>query len=235
VFFNTKFLPSLQSASDSVVTWMFSLGLGLSGLLGQLANLFIIPITMLYILIDFNHIKHWVKNLFPAHRQALASKIYGRIDSILSAYLRGAITIAIVNTTVVSLLFTITGVPFAIVLGLLSGLFSLIPQFGILISIVVISVINLFGPSPGPHILVCIVILLGENTLEASVLYPKIVGSSLGLHPVALIASLFVFAYFLGFIGMLLAVPVTSLLARFLEDYLEYRDSLLPVEETRPE
>ncbi len=224
-FVDTKLLPGLEAASNSVLTGLLSLGTGLAGILGQLANLFIIPITMLYILIDFDRIRRWVRQLFPPHRQATASRIYQRINAIMGAYLRGAITIGLINAVVVSILFSIFGIPFAVVLGLLSGLFCLIPQFGIFITIGISALFNLFSPTPGTNIIICIVILLAENTLESSVLYPRIVGSVLGLHPVALIASLFVFSSFLGFIGMLLAVPVTSLLARFLEDYLEARDT----------
>jgi predicted PurR-regulated permease PerM len=224
-FVKTRLVPYIEGMSNAIITGLFSIGTGLAGILGQLANLLIIPITMLYILIDFDRIKAWIKNLFPEGRRDQVSRLYGRVDAILSAYLRGAITIAVINMIVVSVLFSIAGIPFGLVLGVLSGLFCLIPQFGILITLAITTIVTLFSPGAGLHIVIAVVILLGENTLESSVLYPKIVGSHLGLHPVALIASLFVFSYFLGFLGMLLAVPLTSLLARFVEDYLEWRGS----------
>lgn len=223
-FFRTKVLPHIESILSSVISGIANVALGLTTILGQVANAVIIPILMFYILLDWDRIKQWIKNLFPEKKRETARRYYKKIDSILSAYLRGAITITLINMMVVTTLFSIVGIPFGVVLGILSGLFTLIPQFGVLITVAISLLVSLFGPSPGIHALFVMIILIGENLLESSVLYPKIVGDALGLHPAALIISLLVFAYFFGFIGMLVAVPMTSLLARLLEEWLERRD-----------
>lgn len=221
---DTKITPSLDALSSTLFDSLFNVGASLLHLLSQAANLVIIPITAVYLLLDWDRIKEWVRCLFPLHQRAQASTVYHMIDDIVSAYLRGALVIASINAVVVSVLFTILGIPYGVVLGLLSGLFTLIPQFGIFITLGIAVIVSLFGPAPGLHAALVAAVLLGENVLESSVLYPRIVGNALGIHPVALIASLFVFTYFLGFFGMLVAVPLVSLLARFLEAWREARD-----------
>lgn len=223
---SSKVLPHIESILRSVVGSVANIALGVTSLLGQLANAVIIPILMFYILLDYDKIKRWMKKLFPIARREQASLYFKKIDAVLAAYLRGAITIAIINAVIVTTFFSIFGIPFAVVLGILSGLLTLIPQFGVFITIAISAVVSLFGPSPGVHIVIVLIVLVGENLFESSILYPKIVGEALGLHPAALIISLLIFAYFLGFIGMLIAVPVTSLLARFLEEYIERRDTI---------
>ncbi len=225
-FVDTNLLPHVQALIGSVVGSLSNFAASLLGLLGQLANAVIIPILTFYLLLDWDKIKAWVLRLFPPARREPARLLYRKIDAILAAYLRGAITVALVNMIVVSTLFTLIGVPFSIVLGIFSGLFTLIPQFGVFITMILATLVCLFGPSPGLHIVLALAVLLGENLLESSVLYPKIVGNALGLHPAALIVSLLIFAYFLGFLGMLIAVPATAILARILEEWLERRERL---------
>ncbi|NOY06906.1 MAG: AI-2E family transporter [Chlorobi bacterium] len=217
--------PKLGGIVGAILSGILNIGSGITVILGQVANLVIIPILLFYMMQDWDRIKKWVLRLFAPARREAARRYYKIVNGILSGYFRGALTIAVVNLVVVTTLLTVFGVPFSFVLGVISALLTLIPQFGVLITLVVTALVCLIGPNPVVHIILASITLLGENMLESSILYPKIVGDSLGLHPVALIASLVIFAYFFGFIGMLIAVPTTALLARLLEEQLAQREA----------
>lgn len=180
--------------------------------LTKMLNLVLVPFLSFYIMKDFQLIKHRVKMLFPRQYRERASDIYAIIDEILGSYLRGALTVAFINSIVISSLMSIWGVKYPLVIGLISGLLDMIPYFGIIISMSVAVLIALFGESPGFQVAMVIVSFLGMNLTETTILYPKIIGSKIGVHPVLLILALLVFGYFMGFLGLLIAVPTTAIL-----------------------
>ncbi len=105
------------------------------------------------------------------------------------------------------------GVRYPLVLGIMTGVLDFVPYVGLITSLVVSCVVAVFSGEPlALKVIAVIVMFLSQKVLEATVLAPKIVGSHVGLHPVLLILCLFVFGYFLGFIGLLIAVPATALL-----------------------
>ncbi len=180
--------------------------------LTKMLNLVLVPFLSFYIMKDFELIKHRVKMLFPRRYRGRASDIYIIIDEILGSYLRGALTVAFINSIVISSLMSIWGVKYPLVIGLISGLLDMIPYFGIIISMSVAVLIALFGDSPGFQVAMVIISFLGMNLTETTILYPKIIGSKIGVHPVLLILALLVFGYFMGFLGLLIAVPTTAIL-----------------------
>ncbi len=180
--------------------------------LTKMLNLVLVPFLSFYILKDFELIKYRVKMLFPRRYRQRASEIYVIVDRILGSYLRGALTVAFINSIVISSLMSIWGVKYPLVIGLISGLLDMIPYFGIIVSMSVAVLIALFGDSPGFQVAMVIVSFLGMNLTETTILYPKIIGSKIGVHPVLLILALLVFGYFMGFLGLLVAVPTTAIL-----------------------
>lgn len=180
--------------------------------LTKMLNLVLVPFLSFYVMKDFELIKHRVKMLFPRRYRQRASEIYVIIDEILGSYLRGALTVAFINSIVISSLMSIWGVKYPLVIGLISGLLDMIPYFGIIISMSVAVLIAMFGDSPGFQVAMVVVSFLGMNLTETTILYPKIIGSKIGVHPVLLILALLVFGYFMGFLGLLIAVPTTAIL-----------------------
>ncbi len=178
----------------------------------KMLNLVLVPFLSFYIMKDFELIKYRVKMVVPRRYRQRASDIYGIVDGILGGYLRGALTVALINSIVISSLMSVWGIKYPLVIGLISGLLDMIPYFGILVSMSVAALIALFGDNPGIQVILVIVSFLGMNLTETTILYPKIVGSKIGVHPVLLILALFVFGYFMGFLGLLIAVPTTAIL-----------------------
>lgn len=180
--------------------------------LTKMLNLVLVPFLSFYIMKDFELIKYRVKMLFPRRYRQRASDIYAIIDRVLGSYLRGALTIAFINSIVISSLMSIWGVKYPLVIGLISGLLDMIPYFGVIVSMSVAVLIALFGDNPGFQVIMVLVSFLGMNLTETTILYPKIVGSKIGVHPVLLILALLIFGYFMGFLGLLIAVPTTAII-----------------------
>ncbi len=194
----------------------------IGSLLGLVLTLAIMPVVLFYTLKDYPFIQHRLIQLFPTFG--------GRRDYLVHAgrivgnYLRGQLTISAIAAVVVSTLLILFGVPFGLLIGLLAGLLNMIPNLGIIITnIVGVLLALVFGDPWYVDVLIVVGVLLGESLLESSVLTPNILGHHVGLHPVLILLSLFVFGYFLGIFGLLIAVPATAILMTF---YKAYREEL---------
>jgi predicted PurR-regulated permease PerM len=195
----------------------------LSIILSQIINIILIPFLTFYILKDFDDIKSLVKNLLPQNKKNRIVKVFHKIDSLLGSYLRGALTVALINGILVSILLTLIGVKYSILLGAIAGLLDLIPYFGLLISLALSTIVALFSGNPGIQVPLTILTFIGLNLLETSFLAPKIIGSKIGLHPALLILSLLVFSYFFGFFGLIIALPTVSIMIMFFKEWMEKR------------
>ncbi|NNE33888.1 MAG: AI-2E family transporter, partial [Rhodothermales bacterium] len=129
--------------------------------------------------------------------------------------------IAAFNVSIGLLIFD---VPFALLLGLLAGILNMIPNIGIVITNVIGILIAVVFGDPWLLKAVIVVGVLGlESILETSVLTPRIQSSQVGLHPILIIMSLFVFGSLMGIVGLLIAVPATAILATA---YSAWKDDL---------
>lgn len=187
--------------------------------LTKMLNLILVPFLSFYIMKDFELIKYRVKMIFPRRHRELVSDLYAIVDRTLGSYLRGALTVAFINSIVISLLMSVWGVKYPLVIGLISGTLDMIPYFGVIISTTVAVLIALFGDNPGFQVIMVLCSFLGMNLAETAILYPKIIGSKIGVHPVLLILALLIFGYFMGFLGLLIAVPTTAILIAFRKYY----------------
>jgi predicted PurR-regulated permease PerM len=164
------------------------------------------------------------KNVFPKKFHLSVEDYAVKINEILGSYLRGALIVCIINAVVITTFLSILGVQYSFVLGILSGLFCFIPYFGVLISFSIGFIVALFSDLSSISLLFIPLIYFGQNLLESSIFYPKIVGSQIGMHPALLILSLFVFSYFFGLVGMLIAVPAASIILLIVRERIAKRD-----------
>jgi predicted PurR-regulated permease PerM len=139
-------------------------------------------------------------------------------------YLRGQLLISGIAAFNVSVLLLLLDVPFALLIGLVAGLLNLIPNLGALITMILgVMLMFIFGDPWYWDVLKVVAVLLGQGIFESSVLTPKIMSHQVGLHPVLILLSLFVFGYFMGIFGLLIAVPATAILMTI---YKTYRDDM---------
>ncbi len=220
--------PRLETLLTALFGGVFGFLTGVSDVVLQLVNAVIVPVLLFYILMDYPHIMDRLVQLVPVHRREAALAFGRRVDNLMGRYFRGAITVAIIQGTISSIGLWLIGVRYPVALGIITGLLTLVPFFGIIVSLVVSTIVAALSPTPVLwRVLAVIAMFLSQNLLETTVLSPKIVGRQVGLHPVALLLALLVFGFFLGFIGLLIAVPTTSLLLTIWKDWEASRPSRL--------
>lgn len=178
----------------------------------------VMPVVHYYTLKDYPFITRRIEELFPTiggRREYLvkASGIFGN-------YIRGQLLISAIAAFNVSVALILLDMPFALLIGILAGVLNMIPNLGIILTnIIGILIALIFGDPWYIDMFKVLGVLLSQSLLEQAVLTPNIMSHQVGLHPVLIILSLFVFGYFMGAIGLLIAVPVTALIMAFYKSY----------------
>ncbi len=197
------------SGLSQLATRLFSSGAALINLTGLLL---ITPIVCFYLIRDWPSVVKKVDSMLPlAYADDIREQIH-LINRTLASYLRGQVVVMIIMSAFYVVLFSIIGLNFGLVLGLLAGCVVIVPYIGSAISIGLGLMVayGQFG-TEGSFIWVLAVFGAGQ-VLEAQILTPKIIGDRVGLHPLWLLFGMLAGAVLLGFVGVLLAVPLTAVI-----------------------
>ncbi len=215
-------LPRLEPILSGVLGSLLSLVTNISALATSLFNIILVPILFFYFLKDYRKLVQLSKRILEKKNAKLLNDLK-RISRILKKYVSWQITAAFIIASVCSTFFSIFKIPYPIVLGILCGILNPIPYLGIfasmIISIITIIIVN--QPDVASQILVVVTVISVMHFINAYFLEPNIAGKMIGLHPALLIASLFVFGGMFGFLGLLIAVPLTATLVMFFDDWLK--------------
>lgn len=193
-----------------------------------LMNLFLIPVVLFYLLRDWDALVQRMHDLLPRAWAPTATRLAREADEVLGSVFRGQITVMAALGVMYSLGLWAVGLNFALLIGMLAGLVSFIPYAGTITGIGVASVVALaqFGEF-GPVLLVWVVFGIGQ-LLEGMWLTPTLVGNRIGLHPIAVIFAVLAGGQLFGFLGVLLALPLASVVMVLLRHIHEiYKDSEL--------
>ncbi len=205
--------PRLESLLKTLVEGAFSFVTSLSAVVMQLLNAIIVPFLVFYLLKDFRVINHRFLMIVPRSRRERIAEIAAKVDLLLGKYLRGAIVVAAIQGTIAAFGLWAIGVDYPLVLGILHGLLDFVPYVGFFTSLVIACVVAFFGQGAvWTKVLWVVALYATQKLVEDTVFVPKIIGNQVGLHPVLLILSLLIFGHFLGFVGLVIAVPATALL-----------------------
>jgi len=209
----TTIAPRVEDILKGLLKGTFGIVSGIQILLTGIVNIVIIPFLTFFLLKDFPIVRHRIKMMVPRKRREQSVLFYHRVDEILGRYIRGTTIIAIFDAIAVSVGLWIIGIQYPLVIGILSGLMFFIPYFGFITILSVSAFVASLSMGTVTLPVISTVSFLGAlHIIEVYVLTPKIIGGKIGLHPVILILSLFVFGYFLGFIGLLIAIPAAAIL-----------------------
>lgn len=243
-FMTSKF-PSILEENSTLWTSLNSIGETIQSRGGELLNsvlssaasilnvviLFVIvPVVAVYLLLDWDRMIARIDDLLPRDHAPIIRRLAGEVDQTLAAFIRGMGTVCLILGTYYAVALMLVGLQFGLVVGFVAGLVTFIPYLGALIGGALAIGLALFQ-FWGDWLSIGIVagIFAVGQVIEGNVLTPKLVGGSVGLHPVWLLLALSVFGALFGFIGMLVAVPVAAalgVLARFFVADV-YQDSLL--------
>jgi len=181
-----------------------------SSVLGGLVNIVLILFVLFYLLIDWKHFFELLKQLLPIRYQDTALRLALETDLLLSQYLRGQMLVILIMAVFYSAGLSLTGMHGALGLGVFTALVIVIPYIGIALGLIlaILSVVLQFGL--GPELVIVLVVFGIGQVLEGFFLTPRLVGERIGLHPVAVLFALLIFAKLFGFFGVLLALPASA-------------------------
>ncbi len=214
---------------------VLGLGRGLGSLLTVGGYVVLTPVLTFYLLRDWDAIVAALRGLRPARSRQHVVDFAAEYDRLLSRYLRGQMTVAILIGVLTAAGLWIARFPYAGTLGLIVAVFSVVPYLGLLLSLLPAVFVALVSGSVGLSLLKILVVYGVVQGLEGTVISPRIVGESVGLHPVWVVLALALGGFLFGFVGLLIGVPgavgVKLLIARGLE---RYRRSTLYGGDARP-
>lgn len=186
--------------------------------LGLVTMLALFPVLFFYTLKDFPAIQRSLVGFLPRYRGR--REYLAHAGTVFGGYLRGQLLISAASAVLVAVPLVLFGVPFSLLLGLLAGLLNLIPSVGSILTYVLGALLMLIFGTLG-DVAIVLGVLSAQAIIEQALLTPNIMSQSVGLHPVAIVLSLFVCGALFGFLGLLLAVPATALLAGAVSAYRE--------------
>jgi predicted PurR-regulated permease PerM len=216
-----RYLPTLADKLWSIVRK--SIG-GFLGITGFLFSLIMVPIYLFFLLKERPRIEQRWKDYLPLRDSPLKDEIadaISEINSYVTAYFRGQLLVCLVDGTLIGSALTLYGLNFAPLIGLLVVILTMIPYIGIVICWVPAVLIAAFQWGDWTHPIVVTVIFILIQNLEGMFYAPRIVGQSVGLHPMTVIVSIFVWGLLIGgLLGPILAVPLTATIKVLLTRYV---------------
>ena len=217
---------TIQSKGGELVNGVLSSALGL---INMLIFLVVVPVVAFYLLLDWDNMTAKIDEMLPRDHLPVVRRLASQVDKTLASCIRGQGTVCLILGTYYAISLMLAGLNFGLVVGFIAGLVSFIPYIGALVGGVLAIGLALFQ-FWGDWVSIGIIggIFMAGQFLEGNILTPKLVGNSVGLHPVWLLFALSVFGSLFGFVGMLVAVPVAAMIGVFARYGIEqYKDSLL--------
>jgi predicted PurR-regulated permease PerM len=190
---------------------VLGLGRGIGTVFTVIGYVALTPILTFYLLRDWDRLTRGTAALVPEDRRGRIVGFAVECDRMISRYLRGQLTVAIAMGVITGLGLWIARFPYAGTLGLIVGVFSVVPYLGLVLSLIPAIFIALVSGSVLISLLKVAVVYGASQLLEASVISPRIVGESVGLHPVLVLLALSLGGFFFGFVGLLLGVPAAAI------------------------
>ncbi|WP_192257785.1 AI-2E family transporter [Mesorhizobium silamurunense] len=208
-------LNSLLTSGFSLLTTVFT-SIWSSGVaLVSVVSLFVVtPVVAFYMLLDWDRMVAVVDSWVPRDYVETVRALARDINTATAGFVRGQGTLCLVLGAMYATGLTLTGLNFAILIGFFAGLISFIPYVGSLTGLVLAVGVAFvqFWPDWTMVVLVACVFFVGQF-IEGNILQPRLVGKSVGLHPVWLMFALFAFGALFGFVGLLIAVPASAAIA----------------------
>ena len=209
-------MGQLTAHSESLLRAAFGGASGIGKGLGRAAQylglFFLTPVVAYHLLVGREQFRAAALRWMPVRWHQHVLRVAGDIGSSLQVYLRGQFLVAGLEAILFSIVFAVAGLPQPVALGVIAGLLSLVPMLGFWLTIVLVLLNAVTGPAPGATLLKAGVGIALINLIEGQILVPRIQGSGLGLHPLAVLFGVLLFGTIFGFAGVLLAIPAMGVI-----------------------
>ena len=196
------------------LSWENAIGLGrgLQTVLTILGYLVLTPVLTFYLLRDFPSLKGWVGRMVPRDHRERTLSFFRRYDRLVGEFLRGQLLVALFVGVATGLGFWLVGFPNAVLLGVVAGVFNIVPYLGLVVSLIPALLIAVLTAPVWLSLLKVAGVFFAVQALDGYFLSPKIIGDRVGLHPVWVMLAILAFGSFFGIIGLLLAIPLAVLI-----------------------
>ena len=203
--------------------------------IGWILNLVLIPVVAFYLLRDWDVLVERIHAMIPRSIEPIVSRLARESDDVLGAFLRGQLSVMIALGVFYGAGFWLVGLSIGPLIGMVAGLISFVPYLGAITGLIMGVIAALVQYQDWYHVLLVLGVFVIGQTLEGYVLVPKLVGGKIGLHPVAVIFAVLAGGELFGFLGVLLALPVTAVVAVVLRYfYQRYTESELYTSHAAP-
>jgi predicted PurR-regulated permease PerM len=215
---------------------VLGVGKGVSIVLTVLGYVVLTPVLTIYLLIDFDRLTERARALIPTGKTTTWLPFIAEYDFLLSRYLRGQMLAALIVGLLTWLGLWALGFPYPALVGAVAGVFNLVPYLGLVVSAIPAILISLLSGNILASLVKVGIVFGVVQALDGSVVGPRIVGESVGLHPVWVILALAVGSFFFGFVGLLLAMPAAVFIKLIVREAMKrYRSSGVYQGELQPD
>jgi predicted PurR-regulated permease PerM len=221
---------TLKGALESLLPSVKGL---VSGTWEMIAGVFVVFVVFLYvvfILIDYEKINRGAREMIPPKYRVLVGEILDDVEVGMNKYFRGQSLVALIVGVMFAIGFKIVGLPMAITIGLFIGVLNLVPYLQT-IGVVPVVLLCLVKSANGDSnfwlvLLGCFIVFLVVQGIQDLFLVPKIMGKAMGLNPAVILLSLSVWGALLGIVGMIIALPITTLLISYYKRFVLNNEKL---------
>ena len=181
-------------------------------IVGWVMNLVLIPVITFYLLRDWDDLVARIHDLFPRRYASTVGMLAAEADDVLGAFLRGQFYVMLALGLIYSVGLLSSGLDLALLIGMIAGLISFVPYMGAFVGITMAFMAALLQFQDAMHLVSVLIVFAVGHSLESMLLTPWLVGNKIGLHPVAVIFAVLAGGQLFGFLGILLALPVASVI-----------------------
>ena len=236
--------PELTDSTSTIRQTLAQIAAGIQAKGGQLAEtlltsamslvsalvfIVVVPVVAFYMLLDWDHMVARIDSLLPRDHAPVIRRLGVEINEVLAGFVRGQLSVCLILGIYYSVALMFAGLQFGLVVGAIAGAITFIPYVGAIVGGILAIGLALFQ-FWGDWLSIGIIaaIFAAGQFIEGNILTPKLVGGSVGLHPIWLLFALSAFGSLFGFVGMLVAVPVAAAIGVFVRfGIARYQSSLL--------
>lgn len=191
-----------------------SIAVGGQAIAGFVATLFLTPIVAFFMMTEWPRITDWVYGLIPRHMETTVRDLLAKIDTKIAGFIRGQVMVCFILGMMYAIALSVAGLNYGFFIGLGTGLLAIIPYAGGAIGLLTSLVVA--GLQTGGDLtyigIIAAIFFVGQF-IEGNFISPKLIGDSVGLHPLWIIFALMAGGSLLGLVGMFLAVPVAAIIS----------------------
>lgn len=221
---------TIKGAMDRLLPQVWNV---LSGTWDVIAGVFVVFVVFLYvvfILIDYEKINSGAREMIPPKYRDLVEGIFDDLENGMNRYFRGQSLVAFIVGVTFAIGFKIVGLPMAITIGLFIGVLNLVPYLQTIGVLPVAFLALVQSVETGTNfwivLLGCFIVFIVVQGIQDLFLVPKIMGKAMGLNPAVILLSLSIWGSLLGIVGMIIALPITTLLISYYKRFVLNREEL---------